>query len=95
MNNTRKQLAEQRAQLITKAAGQRVKLTEAFSSLHGPLSLADKGLHALRYLGQHPVLIAGAVAIAVIMRPQRWFLVLENGWMVWRMALAAKRRLDS
>lgn len=86
-------LAEQRARLIAKAASQREELTLAFSGLHRPLALADKGIHALRYLGQHPLLVVGALAIAVVMRPKRWFNMLESGWLAWSMALAAKRRL--
>jgi YqjK-like protein len=95
MNHTRKQLAAQRAKLITQAAHQRAELTLAFASLHGPLALADKGLHALRYLGKHPVLLSAGVAIVfALRRPKRWFLLLESGWLAWRMGVAAKRRLE-
>lgn len=94
MKKTRIQLAEQRAQLIAKAAMQREDLTQAFLPLLRPLAVADKGLHALRYIGQHPVLLVGVVTIAVIIKPKRWLMLLENGWLMWRMAFAAKRRLE-
>jgi len=94
MNNKRIQLAERRAALVAKAANQRMELTEAFAPLHALLMIADKGLQTLRSLAQHPVLLAGAVALAVAVRPKRWLFVLENGWLVWRLALAAKRRLE-
>lgn len=95
MNHSLSQLAEQRATLVAQAATQREELTLAFSNLHRPLSLADKGIHALRFLGRHPLLVAGAVAVAVVMRPKRWFLMLENGWLAWRMAVAARRKLEN
>lgn len=94
MKNTRIHLAEQRAKLLARAASQREELAQAFSSLHRPLALADKGLNALRYVGQHPVLIAGVVAVALVMRPKRWLMLLQNGWLVWRMGLSAKRRIE-
>lgn len=92
MKNTRIQLAAQRARLVAKVAKQRGELTLAFSPFHRPLAVADKGLYALRYLGQHPVLVVGVVAVAVMVRPKRWLVLLQNGWLLWRMALAAKRR---
>jgi len=94
MNNKIAQLAERRASLVAKMANQRMALTEAFAPLHVPLTIADKGLHAFRYLAQHPALMAGAVALTVMVRPKRWLFMLESGWMVWRMALAARRRLE-
>lgn len=94
MKKTRIQLAEQRAKLIAKAAKQREELTQAFSPLHHPLAVADKGLHVLRYIGQHPVLLVGVVAIAVMIKPKRWLMLLENGWLMWRMVQNAKQRLE-
>lgn len=94
MNNKIAQLAERRAALVHKAAMQRKELTQAFAPLREPLTIADKGLHALRYLAQHPVLMAGTVALAVVVRPKRWLFVLESGWMAWRIAVAARRRLE-
>jgi hypothetical protein len=95
MNHSLNHLAEQRATLVTKAATQREELTLAFSNLHRPLALADKGIQVLRFLGRHPMLVAGAVTVAAMMRPKRWFLMLENGWLAWRMAVAARRKLDN
>ena len=94
MNSKIAKLAERRASLVAQIANQRMALTEAFAPLRVSLTIADKGLHALRYLAQHPVLMAGAVALAVVLRPKRWLFVLESGWMTWRMAIAARRRLE-
>lgn len=95
MHNNRIRLAERRAALVAKAASQRAELSEAFAPLHRPLALADKGLFAVQYIAQHPVLLTGAVALAAAVRRKRWFLVLESGWLVWRMAIAARRKLES
>lgn len=94
MNNNRISLAERRAVLVAKAASQRMELTEAFEPLRVPLTYADKGLYALRYVAQHPILMAGAAALAAVMRKKRWLFVLENGWLIWRLASAAKHKRE-
>lgn len=98
MSKKLEKLAERRARLQGQIAVQREDLVSAFLPLRSPLSLADKGLHMLGYLNKHPVLVSGAVAgtvaVAVAMRPKRWFLMLESGWMAWRLLLAAKRKLN-
>ena len=94
MNNKRNQLAQRRAELINKAAIQREELAQIFQPLRAPLTFADKGLHALRYIAKHPLIVAGTMALAVAVRPKRWLFVLENGWLAWRIAMAAKRRLE-
>ena len=94
MKNNRIRLAERRAALVRQAANQRMELTETYEALRMPLTVADKGLHAVRYLVQHPLLVAGAVALTAVARPRRWLFILENGWLVWRLALAAKRKLE-
>jgi len=94
MNNKRTQLAERRAELVNRIARQREELTQAFTPLRVPFTFADKGLHALRYVAKHPAMVAGAMALAVALRPKRWLFVLENGWLAWRIAMAAKRRLE-
>lgn len=94
MHNHRIRLAERRAALVAQAARQRAELAEAFEPLRVPLTYADKGLHVLRYATQHYMLLAGAVALAAVVRKKRWLFVLENGWLVWRLALATKRKLQ-
>jgi hypothetical protein len=70
-------------------------LAEAISPLRGPLSLADKGVQAVRYLAQHPVFLAGIAAVVMMIKPGRWLFVLEKGWMMWRLLLAARQRLGN
>lgn len=87
-------LAERRAALSRQAAYQREELTEAFAPLRMPLGFADKGISAFRYLAHQPVLMAGAVALAIAVRPKRWLYLIEGGLMIWRLALAARHRLE-
>jgi len=94
MSNKRIQLAERRAALVCKAAQQRIEFTAACGPYRAPLKLADQGLNAARFITNHPVIIAGVVALAVAVKPKRWYFLLESGWMAWRLAIAAKRRFD-
>lgn len=98
MSKKLEKLAEQRARLVDEIAVQRDDLGKAFVPLLTPLTWADKGLHMLGYIKKHPMLVSGAVAgtaaVAVAMRPKRWLLMLESGWMAWRLFLAAKRKLN-
>lgn len=95
MISKRQQLAAQRAALVNQAAFQRIELTESFQSISKPVKFLDQGLFAIRYLKKHPMIVAGSLALALVVRPNRWVKLLENGWLAWRLALAAKRRLES
>lgn len=92
MNNRIIQLAKRRTVLTAKIENQRMALAEAISPFRGAFSLADKGLHALSYLRKHPVVVAGIVSFVVATRPKRWLFMLEKGWLVWRLLLAARRK---
>lgn len=94
MNNKRDQLKERRTALVCKAAKQRMEIADAFKPLSGAITGADKGIKAFQYLAKHPVILAGVVAVAVVVKPKRWFVLLESGWMAWRLALAAKRNFE-
>jgi YqjK-like protein len=94
MTNMRIQLAERRAALVSKAAQQRMQLTASFEALRAPLALADQGLNVVRNIAKHPFIVTGVVALAVVAKPKRWIFILESGWMAWRLALAAKRKLS-
>lgn len=93
MNAKLIELAERRATLVARAATQRTELAQALSPWRKPLAAIDQGVLMARYLARHPVLLAGAVAFAALIRPRRVFGWLRRGWVVWRMALAVKRRL--
>ena len=89
------QTAQRRAELVNKIAAQRTNITMSLKPIRSSFAFADKGLNGLRYLARHPVVLASTVAIAVAVLPKRWMFVLQGGWAAWRMALAAKRNLES
>lgn len=96
MNNNIIQLSARRAALLAKIENQRLALADAITPLRRPLSLADKGLNAMRYLASHPVLVAGiATAVVVATRPKNWIFVLGKGWMMLRLLLAARQKFAS
>ncbi len=93
MNTKLIKLAEQRAAITAKAAGQRAALGRAFEPWRGALGTADQGVLALRFLAHNKFLIAGAAALVVALKP-KWALGwLRKGWMAWRTALSVKRKL--
>lgn len=56
-------LAERRRHLITLAAAQRRRLAADVEPWRKPLSLADRGIAAARFIGHHPAwIVASAVA---------------------------------
>lgn len=70
MNNKLTRLSERRQQLVAQAAAQRTALAQNIDPLRSPLALADKGLAAVRYVKQRPVLMIGAVALlGTLLRP--------------------------
>lgn len=94
MNARLIELAERRATLVARAATQRAELLQAAAPWRGPLAVVDQGLAAVRYLGSHPALLVGVVAFVAALRPMRAAKWLRRGWLMWRMALAVKRRLS-
>jgi hypothetical protein len=93
MNSKIEHLAERRLALLDKVANQRLALAQAITPFRAPLAMADKGINALRYLAQHPVLVAGILTIALMIKPKGFIFMLQKGWLVWRVALAARHRL--
>jgi hypothetical protein len=79
-----KQLAERRIQLVARAAVQRAALAHELEPLRARLGLVDQGVAALRSIGRHPFLLAGAALVLVAWRPRgigRW---LQRGWLAWQ-----------
>jgi hypothetical protein len=86
-------LATRKALLITTISTQRTELAQALSPLNGPFSVAEQGLAALRFVGRHPELLAGAAIIILITRPGRILGWLRGGWLAWRVIVSLKRQL--
>jgi hypothetical protein len=84
MNANLTRLAEQRERLIARAAAQRTALGNAIEPLRAPLSIADQGLAALRFIKRHPAWLVGGAVLFAAIRPRsagRW---LGRGWLAWR-----------
>ena len=93
MNAKLNKLVERRGRLISRAASQRVALTEALAPWHTPLTIVDQGLSVVRYLRQHPLLLGGMLASALVMRPKRMIGLLRSGWFIWRAFVTIRHKL--
>ncbi len=93
MNDKLLKLAERRGALVAQAAAQRETLGAAFEPWRKPLAIADRGVLAMRFIARHKLLAAGAAAFAVALRPNLALEILRKGWLIWRFALAVKRKL--
>lgn len=95
MNKRLIELAGRRERLVAKIELQRSELARHVAPWRGVLSVADKGVEAVRYLRQHPGLVAGAVGFLVALRPRRAFAWLKRGWWAWKMTQKMRQRLGS
>lgn len=95
MNKRLIELAERRERLTAKIELQRGELSRHVAPWKGVLSVADKGVEAVRYLRQHLGLVAGAVGFFVALRPRRALAWLRRGWWAWKMVQKVRQRLSS
>ena len=65
-------LERKRAQLMERAALQRVQLAVQFRQWEHPLTIADKGLAMLRLVRAHPLLFAIGGGLAARFIGKRW-----------------------
>lgn len=65
MNERMPEIRQRRDELLARIEAQRGQLAEITSSWARPLALADRGVSILRFLRGQPLLVAGAVALAV------------------------------
>ena len=77
-------LAERRKLLIAQAEAQRALLTYNLMPWRERLSLADRGIAAVRYVRSHPALIVGAVLLVTALRPRRAGTWLQRGLLAWQ-----------
>jgi hypothetical protein len=95
MNTRLIELAERRATLVAKSTNQRNELARAVRPLRTAFSVADLGIATANYFKHRPALLAGGIAVAVLLRPGFIFKWLKRGWLAWRFSLAIKRRLSN
>ncbi len=87
MNEHLIQIREQRARLIERAARQRDDLALHVGSLSGPIGVVDRGLKAIRYVKDHPVIAAAAAMAVIVLQPRRSAGWVRKGlltWQTWR-----------
>lgn len=94
MNKRLIELAERRERLTAKIELQRGELARHVAPWKGVFAVADKGVEAVRYLRQHPGLVAGAVGFLVALRPRRAITWLRRGWSMWKMVQKVRQRLS-
>lgn len=89
------ELAERRERLVALAALQRSELSRKLFPLKAGCAVVDKGAMALRYLQQHPAVVAGGVGLLVALRPRKALAWLKRGWFAWRVVQKLRQRLGS
>lgn len=85
-------LADRRARLIALAAAQRRRLAADVEPWRRPLSIADRGIAAARFIGHHPAWIVGSAVAPVAMRATglgTWF---RRGLAAWQIVRGLRDR---
>lgn len=77
-------LAERREFLVKQAAMQRIALAQGIEPWRTPLAVADQGLAALRFVGQHPAWVIAGSVLLVWWWPGLGGKWLRRGWLAWQ-----------
>jgi len=85
MNNSLVTLAKKRQRLVEEAQMQRVVVANQLQAWHKPISMLDYAINMLRYVKQHPVLVAsGGSALLTMFKPNALSLWLQRGLLAWQ-----------
>ena len=85
MNTSLTSLAKKRQRLVKEAQMQRMAVADQFQAWHKPISMLDYAINMLRYLKQHPVLVAsGGSALLSMFKPNALSLWLQRGLLAWQ-----------
>lgn len=85
MNNSLITLAKKRQRLVEEAQMQRVAVANQLQAWHKPISMLDYAINMLRYVKQHPVLVAsGGSALLSMFKPNALSLWLQRGLLAWQ-----------
>ena len=85
MNNSLVTLAKKRQRLVKEAQMQRMAVADQFQAWHKPISMLDYAINMLRYVKQHPVLVAsGGSALLSMLKPNALSLWLQRGLLAWQ-----------
>ena len=85
MNNSLVTLAKKRQRLVEEAQMQRLAVANQLQAWHKPISMLDYAINMLRYIKQHPVLVAsGGSALLTMFKPNALSLWLQRGLLAWQ-----------
>lgn len=85
MNTNLVTLAKKRQHLVEKVQMQRMAVSDQFQAWHKPISILDYAINMLRYIKQHPVLVAsGGSALLSMLKPNALSLWLQRGLLAWQ-----------
>ena len=85
MNNSLVTLAKKRQRLVDEAQMQRVAVANQLQAWHKPISKLDYAINMLRYVKQHPILVAsGGSALLSMFKPNALSLWLQRGLLAWQ-----------
>ena len=85
MNTSLTSLAKKRQRLVKEAQMQRMAVADQFQAWHKPISMLDYTFNMLRYVKQHPVLVAsGGSALLSMFKPNALSLWLQRGLLAWQ-----------
>lgn len=84
MKNYPAPLAERRARLVSLAAAQRRALAAGVDPWRRPLSIADRGIAAVRFIKAHPAWIIGAAIAPRALQAGRFGGWLRRGFVAWQ-----------
>ena len=85
MNTSLTSLAKKRQRLVKEAQMQRRAVADQFQAWHKPISMLDYAINMLRYVKQHPVLVAsGGSAVLSMLKPNALSLWLQRGLLAWQ-----------
>jgi len=73
-----------RAHLLARSEAERRDLSARVASWQAPFALADRSIAAARYLRRHPLIVAAAVALLVLLKPRRAIVWARRGFFLWR-----------
>lgn len=85
MNKGLIRVAERRAVLLAKVAGQRETLSRNVEVWSRPLSMVDRGLAAIRFVASHPAWILGSALAPAALQPGRMGSWLRRGAAVFQL----------
>ena len=94
MSRRQGQLAERRAELLARSALLRDRVSAQGANLRASVGGIDRGISMLRAATARPLLLAGAVAALVILKPSRAFKWIARAALVTSLLRRVVRTVD-